>query len=331
MAEANGMSIINSHIEKGEFSKLYLLGGAEEYLVNQYKNKLRAALIDAEDSMNYGVFKGDGIKSDAIAELATTMPFFADRRVILVEDSDFFKKGNEDMEKLFEDIPDTTVLIFAEHNIDKRCKLYKDISKIGTVANFDTPDERTLLIWVKKLFTSEDIQIEDKAVYKLIEYVGNDMNTLCNEAEKLKCYCMEDGIVTVDKVEDLSVNQIEGKIFDMMDALSRKDKKRTMELYADLKELREPAMRILYLITRQFNLLLKTKLALMDKLDNAKIASALKIQPFVVKKYVAQCNAYTYEELLEKVNMCQEADTSIKTGAMKDNLAVEMLMMNLLQ
>lgn len=331
MAEANGMSVINSHIKDGSFSNLYLLGGTQEYLVAQYKNKLRDALISPEDTMNYGVFKGDGINSEKIAELASTMPFFAERRVILIEDSEFFKKGNVDMEKLFSDIPETTVLIFTEHNIDKRCKLYKDVIKYGTAANFDTPDEKTLLIWIKKLFSDENIQIEDQAVYKLLEYVGADMNTLANEAEKLKCYCLDEKKVTVDKVESLSVNQIEGKIFEMMDALSKKDKKRTMQLYGDLITLREPAMRILYLITRQFNLLLKTKLALNSKCEYAKIASLLKIQQFVVKKYTAQCNEYTYDELLKKVDMCQKADESIKNGAMKDSLAVEMLMMNLLQ
>ena len=330
MAEANGMAIINSHIKSGKFSRLYLLGGTEEYLVNQYKENLVKALIDPEDSMNYGVYKGEHAKADVIVEFSLTMPFFADKRVVLVEDSDFFKKGNEDIEKLVEDIPETTVLIFAEHNIDKRCRLYKLAGKHGTVAMFDTQDDKTLAIWLKFLFTRDDIQIEDRAVYRLLESVGSDMNTLANEAEKLKCYCLEERMVTIDKVEELSINQVEGKIFDMMDALSKKDKKTTMELYSDLLTLREPAMRLLYLITRQFDILLKTKLALATTSDNSRIASVLKLPPFTIKKYISQCNAYTYEQLIEKVNLCQETDTNIKSGVMKDNLAVEMLIVNLL-
>lgn len=330
MADANGMSIINSHIESGEYARIYLLGGTEGYLVNQYRDKLVSALVSGDDTMNYSVFKGDNANADTIIEMASTMPFFAERRVILVEDSDFFKKGCAELEEFIPQLPESTVLIFSEKNIDKRCKLYKDVAKNGAVAIFDTPDEKTLLIWLKRLLSEDGYSVDDAAVFKLLEYVGADMNNLCNEAEKLKCYTMEDKHITVDTVEALSINQIEGKIFDMMEALSKRDKKKTIDLYSDLLELREPAMRILYLITRQFNLLLKTKLAVENNANNSSIASLLKLQPFVVKKYVSQCAGYTYEELIERVNLCQEADSDIKTGRMRDTLAVEMLIMKLL-
>ncbi|MBQ8412186.1 MAG: DNA polymerase III subunit delta [Lachnospiraceae bacterium] len=331
MADANGMSIIGSDIKNQDFAKVYLLGGTEEYLVSQYTDNLVEALIDKEDSMNFVAYKGDGVKTDALAEFVQTMPFFADRRVVLVVDSDFFKKGNEEVEKLIDDIPDTTVLIFSEHNIDKRCKLYKQVAKVGRVAMFDAQDERTLAIWVKSLFSRDNVAIEDKVIYRLIESVGTDMNTLYKEVEKLKCYGLEKGSVSVEDVEALSINQIEGKIFDMMDALSQRNKKLTMELYSDLLKLREPAMRLLFLITRQFNILLKTKLALSDGADYGKIASSLKLPPFTIKKYVSQSNAYTYEQLIEKVNLCQQADSDIKSGVMRDGMAVEMLVVKLLQ
>lgn len=331
MAEKDGMSIINSHIKEGSFSQIYLLGGGEKYLLAQYKDNLVNALIDTSDTMNYVVYKGENAKSDQILDFAMTMPFFADRRVLLVEDSDFFKKGNDDIERLFCELPETTTIVFSETNIDKRSKLYKAVAKLGTVALFETPDEKTLLVWLKSIFKKEDIQIDDSAVYRLLEGVGMDMNTLYNEAEKLKSYCIEKGNVTLEDVEVLSINQIEGKIFDMMDALSRRDKKATLDLYSDLLLLREPAMRLLYLITRQFNIILKTKMALENGKDNSQIASVVKIPPFTVKKYIAQCKGYTCSQLLDRVNWCQEADTAIKTGAMKDNMAVEMLIIKLLQ
>ncbi len=331
MAEKDAMSLINSHIEKSDFSQVYLLGGNEKYLLSQYKDKLLNALGNPSDTMNYVVYKGENAKADQITEFAMTMPFFADRRVLVIEDSEFFKKGNDDIDELLGQLPETTVIVFAETNIDKRCKLYKTVSKLGTVAMFETPDERTLLVWLKSLFSKDNILIDDEAVYRLLEGVGMDMTTLFNETEKLKSYCFERGNVTVADVEVLSINQIEGKIFDMMDALSKRDKKTTLDLYSDLLMLREPAMRLLYLITRQFNILLKTKLALECGKDNSQIASVVKIPPFTVKKYIAQCNGYTRSELLDRVNWCQEADSAIKTGAMKDSMSVEMLIIKLLQ
>lgn len=331
MAEANGMSIINEHINKQEFSNVYLLCGNEKYLVEQYKKVLVSALADENDTMNYIVYKGENAKPDSIAEFALTMPFLAERRVLLIEDSGFFKKGNESMEELIEQLPDTTIIIFVETSIDRKFKIYKQVSKVGTVCNFDTPDEKTLLVWVKSLFTKEQIAIDDAAVYRLIEGVGMDMNNLYNESEKLKCYCLDKKHVTVEDVDYLCISQVEGKIFDMMDALSQKNKKRTLDLFDDLIQLREPMMRILALINRQFNILVKAKLGLESGADYSKLASALKVPPFTVKKYVAQCNGYTYEQLLRCVNLCQDADTDIKTGVLRDNVAVEMLILNLLQ
>ncbi len=328
---ADGMSIINSHIEKGSFSKVYLLMGDEKYLMHQYKNKLLDALCDRGDTMNFISYKSDGVKADVIDEFASTMPFFADRRVVLVEGSDFFKKGNEDVEKIIGNLPETTVLVFVEDNVDKRNKLYKLVDKTGTVVSFATPDEQTLVRWIAGLFAKDSLKVENAAVYRLIEGVGMDMTKLSNEVEKLKCYCFEKGQITVEDVEALCVDEIEGKIFDMMDALSLKDKKKTLDLYDGLMNLREPAMRLLYLIARQFNILLKIKLSLEEGVEAAKIASVVKVPPFTVKKYINQTKGYTYKELLKCVEMCQMTDTNIKTGVMKDGVAVELLILNLLQ
>lgn len=327
----SGMTIINNHIKDNVFSNIYLMTGEEVYLLYQFRDRLTAALTDTSDSMNYCVFKGENAKPEDIASFALTMPFFADRRVLLIENSDFFKKGNEEIEKVLEELPDTTVIVFVESNIDKRSRLFKLVQSKGTIAEFNRPDERTLLKWLKGLFSEEAYTVEDMAVYRMIEAVGDDMNKLSNEVEKLKCYCYDTKQITLKDVEEICVSQIEGKIFDMMDALSKKDKQLAINLYNDLLLLREPPMRILYLITRQFNILLRTKLALQKDSNPSQIAAAVKVPPFTVKKYISQCSAYTYDELLKRVDRCQEADTHIKTGKYTDKMSVELLIVELLQ
>lgn len=324
------MAVINSHIEEAVYSPVYLMGGDEKYLVHQFKHKLLEAVTDVTDSMNYQVFKGENATVSAIADSALAMPFFAERRVLLIEDSGFFKKGNEELEELIQNIPETTVMIFVEDNIDKRTKLYKAVGAKGTIALFDTPDEKMLIGWLRSLFKADNIAVSDQILRYIIENVGADMLTLSNEVEKLKCYCIEKGRVEQADVQGLSVSQIESKIFDMMDALSKKDKRVAIELYSDLLALREPAMRILFLIARQYNILLKTKLALQYGRSNGEIASAVKIPPFTVKKYVELCKGYEYEQLKANVELCLKADAQIKTGELADKMAVELLIMQLL-
>lgn len=326
----NGMAIINNQIKEENYSKLYLLTGSEDYLVDQYRDKLVSKLTAPDDTMNYIVYKGENAKVEAIIEFADTMPFFADRRVVLVEDSGFFKKGNEKLEPFLEVIPDTTVLIFVEKEIDNRIKLTKQVAKYGTVAVFDAPDDRTLLIWLNGLFGQENLSVDGATLRYLLDRVGNDMNLLVNEVKKLSAYCMDKGSVTRADVDKLSVSIVEDKIFEMMDALAEKKREKMMTLYDDLLTLREAPMKILALIARHFMILLKVQFALSSGTAEYGLASELKIPPYFVKKYIAQSKRFTYDQLLNCNRLCQDTDSAIKSGRMRDKLAVEMLILELL-
>ncbi len=326
----NGMAIINNQIKNGEFSRLYLLTGSEDYLVDQYRDKLIATLVASDDTMNYTVYKGESAKPEAIIEFADTMPFFAERRVVVVEDSGFFKKGNEKLEAFFEEIPETTVLIFVEKNVDNRIKITKQMAKLGTIAVFDAPNDRTLLVWLNGLFGQEKLTVDSITLQYLLDRVGNDMNLLVNEVKKLSAYCMDKGNVTRADVDKLSVSLVEDKIFEMMDALAEKKREKMMTLYNDLLTLREAPMKILAMIARHFMILLKIRFAFSNGSAESSLAKAVGVQPYFVKKYIAQSKSFTYEQLLDCIRLCQDTDSAIKSGKMRDKLAVEMLIMELL-
>ena len=84
------MKIINEHIKTNEFKNLYLLYGDEPYLKKQYRDKLRNA-VTGDDTMNYSYFEGDKIQIKDVLDVADTMPFFAQRRLIIIENSGFLK------------------------------------------------------------------------------------------------------------------------------------------------------------------------------------------------------------------------------------------------
>ena len=88
------MQTINEDIKNGTFKPVYLLYGEEAFLKQSYKKKLRAA-ISGDDTMNYNYFEGKGLDVNELISLADTMPFFSERRLILIEDSGFFKTSSE--------------------------------------------------------------------------------------------------------------------------------------------------------------------------------------------------------------------------------------------
>ena len=87
------MQTLNQDIKEHSFKPAYLLYGEEEFLKNSYKNRLREA-ITGGDTMNYNYFEGKNLDVQEIIGLADTMPFFAEKRLILIEDSGMFKGGS---------------------------------------------------------------------------------------------------------------------------------------------------------------------------------------------------------------------------------------------
>ena len=89
------MKSIDEDIITGAFKQVYLFYGAEAYLKKQYKDKLKKALCGSDDQMNFTAYEGKNINPKEVIDLAETLPFFADRRVILIENSGFFKHSCE--------------------------------------------------------------------------------------------------------------------------------------------------------------------------------------------------------------------------------------------
>ena len=106
------MKTIDNDIKAEDFKKVYLLYGQERYLIKQYRDKLIKAMVSEGDSMNFSSFEGDGINQKEIIDLAETLPFFADRRVILIEDAGIFSKAGDELGEYLKDSPESTHFIF---------------------------------------------------------------------------------------------------------------------------------------------------------------------------------------------------------------------------
>lgn len=314
-------------LKQQDFKNVYLLCGEEAYLRNQYKKRLKDALAEEGDTMNYSYYEGKDINPKAVIDMAETLPFFADRRVLMVENSGFFKNKCEELADYVSVIPESTCLIFVETEIDKRNRLYKEVKKYGRVVEFGTQKEDTLLKWVLGMLKKEEKSITRETLLLLLTKTGTDMQSIKNELEKLLAYTVGRDTITSEDVEKVCVTQTTNRIFDMINAIAEGNQKKAMELYEDLLALKEPPMRILFLIARQFHQLYQLKMLSKEGLPSSEIAKQAGIVPFAMKKYQAQAKSFTEEELREAVEECVAGEEAIKTGAMGDRLTVELLIM----
>ena len=312
-------------LKQENFKNVYLLCGEEAYLRNQYKKKLRDALAADGDTMNYSYYEGKDINPRAVIDMAETLPFFADRRVLMIENSGFFKNKCEELADYMSVIPESTNFIFVETEVDKRSRFYKEVKKVGRVVEFGTQKEDTLVKWILGMLKKENKNITRDTLQMFLTKTGSDMQMIKNELDKLVAYTEGRDVITAEDVEEVCVTQTTNRIFDMVNAIAEGNQKKALELYEDLLSLKEPPMRILFLIARQFKQLYQVKLPTKEGLPSAEIAKQAGIVPFAMKKYQAQAKSFTAEELRNAVEECVAGEEAVKTGKMNDRLSVELL------
>ena len=321
------MKSLNEDLKTGQLKQIYLLYGEEAYLKKQYRDKLHQAIVPLEDTMNYAYYEGKGINVREVIDLVETLPFFSEHRLIILENSGFFKTASPELADYLKELPETTAMIFVESEIDKRGKLYKAVKEKGRIVELGRQDEGTLLRWIAGNVRREGKQITEQTIRFFLTKVGTDMENIQKELEKLFCYTLDKQEILAEDVEEICTTQITNQVFDMVEAVAKKQQRKALDYYYDLLALKEPPMRILFLLTRQFRLLWEVKDMDRQGYPRKEIAAKAGLHPFVVGKYQEQARAFSEPALRKILEDSVDMEECIKTGRLSDTLGVELFIM----
>ena len=318
------MKILSQHIKSGQFKPVYLIYGDEDYLRKQYKDRMKDALV-GDDAMNYSYFEGKGVSVKELIDLGETLPFFGERRLIVVENSSFFSSAQEEMANYLKEMPDTTCFVFVEKEVDKRNKLFKTVSSLGYAAQMGAPDERTLMRWIIGLLRAEQRVMTEQTMRYFLERIDTDMENIRRELDKLVVYTDGQEEITRDAIDAVCTVHTESQIFDMVQVIAQKNQSKALQLYYELITQKEPPMKILYWITRQFNQLYQIKDLQSKGYPDHIIAERMGGRDFIVRKNKVLCQSFSLPELRKAIEICVERDEDVKTGRLNDRMAVELL------
>lgn len=321
------MRRIDEDIANGQFKNLYLIYGEEDYLKLQYKNKLIAALVNDGDNMNFSKYQDNGINTAQIIDQAETMPFFAEHRVILIENSGFGKKMPEDLGNYLSTIPEFTVFIFVEPTADKRGKLYKAAKAAGRDIEINMPNEAVLAKWVGAQLNAAGKQMKKDAWSQFLNMTHESMDNMSRELEKLITYVGDRNQIIIDDVNAICIAKVETKIFDMLNAISAKDMVKTMDLYQDMLSAKEPPMRILTMIVRQFRQMKVVKELAGFGNNASTIAGKVGMPDFAVRRTMQLAGNFSDKEITNLLNDAADFEEKFKTGRLDEKLAVELIIM----
>ena len=296
------MKTIDEDIKTGQFKAAYLLYGDEDYLKKQYRDKLTKALMGQGDTMNFAKYEGKDSSIEEIISFAETL-------------ADYFSN-----------IPETTCMVFVESDVDKRSKAYKAIVKAGSAVDFSMPDERMLTSWMMARVKAAGKTMTRDAWNEFFERSNDSMDHMDMEMEKLLSYVYDKDGITLEDVEAICTKQVHTKVFDMISFVASKNLPKVLELYHDMLATKEPPIRILALIIRQFDQMYVMKDMASQGMNVQTIAGKMGIRDFIVRKNLGLARNFTMEQIRALLEDAADLDERAKTGRINDQLAVEMLM-----
>ncbi|MBR5179659.1 MAG: DNA polymerase III subunit delta [Lachnospiraceae bacterium] len=317
-------------IESGKFEKVYLLYGDEPYLVRTYKNKLKKAIIPEAESMNYAYFESMPENVETITSFTDTLPFFGDRRLVILDKTNAFKKDTG-LADYIQDIPDFSTMIIVEDEIDKRSRLYKAISKYGCIMELKKLTLQDLKIFIASRLKAADKRITESDCEYLIQSVGDDLNSLMNEADKCIAYAGDSNVVDKRVINSVCSMQVENKIFDMVDAILQHNGNTVFKLYGDLVTLRENSFGIMAVIRMNYNRLLKVRELYEDGVSPAEIGVRCKMADWLVKKQIQKIRNYDSNRLKKALEIIVDTEYAIKIGNLQEQMGLEIMLAKLLE
>lgn len=311
-------------IKNKNFKSCYLFYGEEDFLKESYRDRLIKAIFPEEDAMNFNRFSDDS-KENQIMEAADLLPFFAEKRLVVAENTGFFAKSTEGLSDYLKNVPETTVILFVEKNVDKRNACYKAVDKSGLAVEFSLPSQADLETWVLGKLKKEGKSITRPALTEFIDRCGFSMESMDKELEKLICYCLDKEGIDENDVDSVCIPQVTANIWKMVDAVADKNPRAAYMGYQKLLLSKEDPLNILNLIERHFRLMLGAAELNARGYVPRQICSELGIQEFAVNNYLRQSKAFSRKIIMEMLDKMADVEMRAKTGKLRDFAAVEII------
>lgn len=319
-------------LEEGTLPSLLLFEGQEEYLKRQALEELRKKLLpEGLEELNEARLTAP--ETEEIIAAAETLPFMADRRIVFLRDHPALTGRGEADEKLLEylpHVPPTAVVLFYCVLPVRQRKIKNLIQKQGGLVDFSPLSERELSAFVTRSFHDLGRECDERTAEFLVFTVGKDMNQLKAEITKIAAWHPEEQRLNPADVRALATPSTESRVFDIVDAVLAGQDEKAFASLRDLLRNGESRMLVTSMLLRQFRLMQHVKIMQYEKRSAAYIAEALGTGSFIARKYQQQAAVYTGRQVKEAVTLCLDTDLAVKSGRLREEGALEALMLKLL-
>ena len=319
-------------IKAGTVSGAYLFEGVEENIKAATLQALRKAILP-EGMEELGETLMDAPDASAIIAACETLPFLADKRLVIVREHPALTGRSDADEKLLSyipNVPESAVLVFlCRGKADARKKLYTAIKKAGGIVSFAPLTDAELNAWVVKAFTGLGKSVSPQTASVLTFTVGSDTALLRREIDKLAALAGDRDTVTEEDIHAVATRSIECTVFEMVDAVVAGQQGKAFGLLRDMLTAGSDRLGILAMLLRQFRLMQHIKIMQYEKLSPADIKTRLGIAPFAAERCIRQAAGYTGGQVKKAVQICLNAEYKVKSGGWNQEGALEAAMLEI--
>jgi DNA polymerase III subunit delta len=293
------------------FVVIAILSGSNNFALRAAHKQLVADFVAAHDDMALERLDGDEATYERMQEALQSLPFLADKKMVVLQSPGNNKQFAENAEKLLKELPETTDLIIIEPKLDKRGSYYKFLKKQKGFQDFSELDERGLAQWLVRTAKDKGASLSQADALYLVGRVGTNQQALSNEIEKLSLHGDKIDRTAIDA---LTAQTPQSTIFQLLEAAFAGNAKRTTELYAEQRALKVEPQQIIAMLAWQLHVLALVKTA-GDKTPD-EIARDAKLSPYVVRKTAGIARRLTLTETKRLIRELLTIDARLKREAL---------------
>jgi DNA polymerase-3 subunit delta len=308
--------VLNS-LQKGRLGPLYLFHGAGEFEMEKLLDRIKSSLIqEGVRDFNLEVFYGGESESGEILQHARSMPFLADRRLIIVRRTEAFSaEALQPFLAYFEKPASSTCLIFVAGKTDFTRSFYKACRSHGFSVDFEELKGREVVSWIRKAAAEMGLKMDLPAAVYLHEIVGNKTRELYGELEKLSLRFGKE--VGIDQVKESVKHSRVYTIFELMQQISSKNRSASLVVlnrFLEEEDKKDAPLRVIGMLNRQMRLLWQTMSVVDRGGERKEVMTKLGTSYYGAGEWIKQAKGWNAEEIEGALSLLYQADGRIKSG-----------------
>jgi DNA polymerase III subunit delta len=323
------LSELEKELGRGVLRPVYLLLGPEEFLRKCALQALRSTALKADAfALNYSELSA---KSDPVQDVlaaANTLPMMSEKRVVVLSDLGSLS-DQQALAAYLQSSNSKTVLILIAEELDRRTSFYKFVRDQTCVVEVSKLKGPALMRWAEDCVRSRGYRISSASLARLVDVAGTDLLTLANEIEKILIYGGEHKVIEDSSIDLLVRGCREHSIFELTDAVGKRDRKRALKLLGDLLDLGESPILVVNMLARHLRQLLIAKELQSQGCSAGEIASAAQVPGFILNDFLLQARGMDSAAAERIYLQLADADRRFKSSGTNERVYLERLLYSL--